>query len=723
MHPILHNLNPEQQEVVTTIEGPLLVLAGAGSGKTRSVIHRAAYLILEKNIAPWNILIVTFTNKAAHELQERLEGLVHINTRNLWVGTFHSVCLRILRRESSYLPFSTKNFSIYDSDDQKALLKKLYKTLQVDPKLFNVGKILNLISKQKNNLMLPQDLDVDESNPFARIFKNVYSEYQKHLVTNAAVDFDDILIYTYTILKENKDLRDKYSKMFPYVMVDEYQDTNYLQFMLIKMLASKNNNLCVVGDDDQAIYSWRGATIRNILGFENDFKKAKIIRLEQNYRSTQAILNVGNALISKNSSRHHKELRTDNKCDKKPFYKVLDRDIDEARYVADSIIKKAKDVYNSWQSFAVLYRTNSQSRLFETIFMERGIPYSLVGTVNFYQRKEIKDILAYLRVMVNPFDTESCLRIINTPARGIGDKSISKLIEYAASEHLSLYDSIIRLDENSQLSISIKKKLFPFRDLLLDWIKQKEDKDLKTFIRNVISDLDFINKYKASDDPKELSRVENIKEFLNSVDEYCERYKNETGEDAVLEDFIQNISLQTNVDRMADKNNSVKLMTLHNAKGLEFDVVYIVGIEEDLLPHTMSSVSKNELEEERRLFYVGITRARAELILTRCELRRSYGSLKASLESRFMDDIPENLIEKENSFSYPIISKKRRSTQPKIVLESEKLFKVGQRVRHEEYGEGVILSVDGKDISAILTISFDAGDLKKIKGSYIEIKL
>ncbi len=723
MHPILQNLNPEQQEVVTTTEGPLLVLAGAGSGKTRSVIHRAAYLILEKNIAPWNILIVTFTNKAAHELQERLEALVRINTQNLWVGTFHSVCLRILRRESELLPFATRNFTIYDADDQKALLKKLYKTLQVDPKLFNVGKVLNLISKQKNNLMMPKDLEVDMSNPFLRTFKNVYTEYQKHLVANAAVDFDDIMIYTYNILKNHKDIREKYNRMFPYVMVDEYQDTNYLQFMLIKLLAAGKLNLCVVGDDDQAIYSWRGATIRNILGFEQDFKDAKIVRLEQNYRSILPILKVGNALIEKNSSRHPKELRTEIHGEQKPFYKVLDRDIDEAKYVADSILQKAENVYKSWQSFAVLYRTNSQSRLFESIFMEHGVPYTLVGTVNFYQRKEIKDILAYFRVMVNPFDTESCLRIINNPTRGIGNKSISTLISYAANQKLSLYDSILRLDESANLSKSIIKKVIPFRDLLLSWQKQREEETLKTFIRNVITDLGFIKKYNSTNDPQDLSRVENIKEFLNSVDEYCERYKNETGEEAVLEDFIQNISLQTNVDRMADKNNSVKLMTLHNAKGLEFDVVYIVGIEEDLLPHAMSTGSESEVEEERRLFYVGITRAKKELIMTRCDLRRSYGSLNASMESRFISDIPDSLIEKESSFSYPIISKRRRSTRPKIVLESEKLFKVGQKVRHEEYGEGVILSVDGKDISAILTISFNTGDLKKIKGSYIELVL
>jgi DNA helicase-2/ATP-dependent DNA helicase PcrA len=723
MHPILSNLNTEQRDVVTTTEGPLLVLAGAGSGKTRSVIHRAAYLILEKNVAPWNILIVTFTNKAAQELQDRLQNLIHMNTKNLWVGTFHSICTRILRKEPYALPFNNSNFTIYDGDDQKSLLRKIYKQLSIDPKKFNLNKVLGIISKQKNNLVLPEDMEENLSNPFIKTFKRIYADYQRQLITNNAVDFDDILIYTYKLLKDYPETRERYNKQFPYVMVDEYQDTNFVQFMLVRMLTGEKANICVVGDDDQAIYSWRGATIRNILGFERDFKQAKIIKLEQNYRSTVPILKVANALISQNSTRHSKELRSDLRQGSKPFYKVLENEQVEASFIVKEISRKAEETYKSWQSFAVLYRTNAQSRLFESAFMEKKIPYLLVGTVNFFQRMEIKDTLAYLRVLVNPDDTESLLRIINTPTRGIGSTTISRLLDYAVSNQITLYDSLIDIENNTLLSAATIKKIIFFRDMLLFWQQQRRILPLNEFVRMVVSKIGFIETYTNSQDPQDLSRAENLNEFLNSVDEYFERYKNETGENPVLENYIQNVSLQTNVDRMENKDNSVRLMTLHNAKGLEFDVVFIVGIEENLLPHIMSQNSIEEIEEERRLLYVGITRARKELILTRAELRRSYGTLDATVESRFIGEIPDDLMEKEDSFSYPIISRRKRSVLPKIVLESEKLFKVGQKVRHDEYGEGLILNVDGKDINAILTISFAKGQLKKIKGSYIEIIL
>ncbi|MBN2829182.1 MAG: UvrD-helicase domain-containing protein [Candidatus Cloacimonetes bacterium] len=723
MHPLLTNLNEEQREVVTTTEGPLLVLAGAGSGKTRSVIHRAAYLILEKNVAPWNILIVTFTNKAAQELQERLQHLIHMNTKNLWVGTFHSVCTRILRREPYALPFNNSNFSIYDGDDQKSLLRKIYKQLGIDPKKFNLNKVLNIISKQKNNLVMPEDMEDNLSNPFIKTFKRIYTEYQKQLVSNNAVDFDDILIYTYYLLKNYPETRTKYNRQFPYVMVDEYQDTNFVQFMLVRMLTGENANICVVGDDDQAIYSWRGATIRNILSFEKDFKQARIIKLEQNYRSTVPILKVANSLISRNGSRHSKELRSDNLYGERPVYKILEDERIEASFIANDIITKAEETYKSWQSFAVLYRTNAQSRLFESIFMEKNIPYLLVGTVNFFQRMEIKDTLAYLRVLVNPDDTESLLRIINTPTRGIGSTTISKLLDYAVSKQITLYDAVLGVKNNPLLNAGTINKINAFGDMLQFWQAQRLKMPLNTFVRALVTQIGFIETYTNSQDPQDLSRAENLNEFLNSVDEYFERYKNEIGDNPLLENYIQNVSLQTNVDRMGDKDNSVRLMTLHNAKGLEFDVVYIVGIEENLIPHIMSQNSNDEIEEERRLLYVGITRARKELILTRAELRRSYGSLDATVESRFISEIPDDLLIKESSFSYPIISRRKRSVVPKIVLESEKLFKVGQKVRHDEYGEGLILNVDGKDINAILTISFAKGQLKKIKGSYIEIIL
>ncbi|MDP8231403.1 MAG: 3'-5' exonuclease, partial [Candidatus Zophobacter franzmannii] len=551
----------------------------------------------------------------------------------------------------------------------------------------------------------------------------IYKYYQKQLVDNSAMDFDDILIYTYDLLKKYPEANEKYCKQFRYIMVDEYQDTNYIQFLLIKQFATNNQNVCVVGDDDQAIYSWRGATIRNILGFEKDFKAAKIVRLEQNYRSTSSILDVSNALIEKNSSRHPKQLKSTIAEGAIPTFKSLDRDLDEASYVANDIIKKAHETYKSWQSFAILYRTNSQSRLFESTFLEKNIPYLLVGTVNFYQRKEIKNLLAYLRVLANNNDTESLLRIINTPARSIGNKTISTLLDYSARNDASLFHTIMNIDEIDEFSASIKKKVSIFRDFISSLEESLSTMTLNLFVRDLSDRLGFIEKFKSSSDPQDLSRAENLEEFLNSVDEYFERVRAETGEEPDLINYIQNVSLQTNVDRMGDKNNSVKLMTLHNAKGLEFDVVYIVGIEEDLIPHAMSQNSEDEIEEERRLFYVGITRAKKELCLTRAELRRSFGTLNVTTIRRFMDDIPEKLINKESSFSYPIISRRKRSPKPKIVLESEKQFKVGQRVRHDEYGEGLILNVDGKDIYAILTISFKSGPLKKIKGAYIEILL
>ncbi|MBN2461852.1 MAG: UvrD-helicase domain-containing protein [Candidatus Cloacimonetes bacterium] len=718
----LSELNTQQAEVVQTTEGPLLVLAGAGSGKTRSVIYRAAYLIEVKKVPPWNLLILTFTNKAARELIERLEKRFSINTRSLWIGTFHSICARILRRESSHLPFSA-SFSIYDDDDQQAVFRKLYKEMKIDSKVFPVSRIRYIISRQKNSLILPEQfLEFNEKGYYADKVLEIYQAYQQLLRKNNALDFDDLLLYTAYLLNDNSEIRSYYEKTFRYVMIDEYQDTNYAQFKIVNLITANHQNICVVGDDDQAIYSWRGASIRNILEFEKDYRAVRKIKLEQNYRSPQIILKLANSLIRHNSERHAKELWTELESKILPRLVRLDNDSQEAEFVAHRIIELKKNSA-SLNDFVVLYRTNAQSRNFEKVFSLYKIKYQIVGGVNFYQRKEIKDILAYLRVLVNPDDNESLLRIINYPARKIGEKTIGYLLDRAVENSRNLLGEIIDFKPEEHPA-GISTKISSFSHLIQRLLAYSRKKPVSAVIKRIITATGISDLYNNSDDPQDISRLENLNEFIAAGEEFAELYEQEFGSPPSIAEFIQNISLQTDLDTVDEEAEAVRLMTMHNAKGLEFEHVFIVGLEDGLLPHSRSLDSSSQLEEERRLLYVAITRARKSLYLTYAETRRLQDIVGYTMPSRFILEMDKDCLETEPQAAADRYRPTGKSfiTKKEVITESQKYFKVGQKIIHGKFGSGVVLSVEGKGKDAKLTISFSGGELKKVIGSFVRIQ-
>lgn len=715
-------LNPEQIRVVTETEGPVLVLAGAGSGKTKSIIYRAAWMLQHQKVAPWQILIVTFTNKAAKELQNRLEALLRYPVRSLWVGTFHSLCGRILRFEAAHLPFGA-NYSIYDTDDQKSILKKIYKAHGYDNQKIPIAKVLGSIGKYKNKLMLPQDLaehkeDFQASGAYFTQFLHIYTEYQQTLLLNQALDFDDILLYTAKLLQNNADVRQKYQSQFRYIMIDEYQDTNYAQFQVLYQLAKEHKNICVVGDDDQAIYSWRGATIRNILEFERDYGNINTIRLEQNYRSTTAILDLANGVIQKNNRRHPKQLWSELGSGDKPILSVYDDENAEAEQTATQIRRLRQTDTKS--SIAILYRTNAQSRVLEYSFMQNKIPYAIVGSLYFYQRQEIKDVLAYLKVLANPADNESLLRIINEPPRGIGQTTVNRLISQAAKTRQSLFNSMRYVEDNPELANAAKRKITDFFATLQGWRNISQSSDALAVVKSVIEDLAWIELFRRSNDPKDLARAENMIEFVTATAEFCERYEREHQRRPMLIDYLPFVALQTDLDQLSDSADTVKLMTMHNAKGLEFDTVFIVGLENELLPHRMSMDSAAGIEEERRLFYVAITRAKRKLFLSYAKFRRLYDTFYYTQVSTFIQELDSGLY---HDPSHEFIEPYRPQPRPKkkhLITENQKHYKIGHEVWHEEYGKGRILNVDGQGENAILTISFGSGALVKIVGTFVK---
>ncbi|MCB5265185.1 MAG: UvrD-helicase domain-containing protein [Candidatus Cloacimonetes bacterium] len=714
----LAKLNDRQLEVVTDLDHPILVLAGAGSGKTRCIIYRAAYLIKEKHIPPWQILIVTFTNKAARELQTRLEQLLNIPVRSLWVGTFHSICLRILRFESSFLPYNA-NFSIYGTDEQKSVLKKIYKTHGFDLQKYPLNRVLGRIGRYKNRLMLPEDIDKAEfeDSAFLSGFVSIYHHYQQTLLLNQAMDFDDILLYTARLLQENDELRTKYQNIFQYIMIDEYQDTNKAQFEIIHQLALQHQRVCVVGDDDQAIYSFRGATLRNILEFERDYKEVKAIRLEQNYRSTTAILDLANQVIKHNKNRHPKELWSELGVGIKPLLRVYPDANAEAE-------QTASEIQTFWEEgcdlrdFTILYRTNAQSRLFENALMQKKIPYSIVGSLQFYQRKEIKDLIAYLNSLSNPADNESLLRIINEPPRGIGQTTVTRLLSYAVKTHISLHQSILNPGAVKELKSTALKRVSDFAEMMQAWSKAAKTQPVADLVKEIVEELGMISLYRKSSDPKDITRAENLIEFVASVNEFAERFAKESNKPALLEDFLPFIALQTDLDKVSDDQQSVRLMTLHNAKGLEFETVYIAGLENELLPHRMSMETREEIEEERRLFYVGITRAKRRLILSLALSRRLYDTYNITKPSMFLSGLGDDVLDSED---FDLQRPRSTYQKPKHkVRDSQKVFRIGQKVWHDEHQEGVVLSVNGTDQDAVLVVSFKSGKLLKIVGSYLK---
>jgi len=720
---LLDQLNTPQKEVVTTTTGPVLVLAGAGSGKTRSVIYRAAWLIIEQKIPPWNILIVTFTNKAAGELKERLEKLLNFPVRTLWVGTFHSICTRILRFESKNLPFHS-NFSIYDEDDQKALIKKIYKQFNIDNQKYPLARVLNTISRYKNKLMLPDDLskqkdDIGAYGDFFKVFLNIYTAYQQQLMLNQAMDFDDILLWTAKLFETNTAVRDKYRNQFQYVMIDEYQDTNYAQFRIIHLIASGHQNICVVGDDDQAIYSWRGASIRNILEFERDYRNVKTIRLEQNYRSTTSILALANSLIKHNKRRHVKDLWSELGEGDKPRLFVYEDEKEEALKTVEIIIKLNKKGI-PWQNVAVLYRTNAQSRVFEYACVEKKVPYSIVGSLYFYQRKEIKDLIAYLKTLVNPRDTESLLRIINEPHRGIGQTSLYRIISYAAEHNITLYKALSQASQINELQASAQKRVEDFWLKLDRWQRMAVKKPVLTVVKTILEELKWIELYQNSHDPKEISRAENLAEFVAAVSDFTEKFMEDNTKPPLLEEYLPFVALQTDLDQLSDAKDTIRLMTMHNAKGLEFEQVFIVGLEQELLPHRMSMETPEEIEEERRLFYVAVTRAKLNLHLSYAKFRRLYDTYYYTQPSMFLQELESGSFVRDDYATGFMTHPKPRIKKKTVLTENMKTYKIGQKVYHQEYGEGTVLSVDGTGISARLTISFKNGKLARIIGSFLK---
>ena len=638
---IYDTLNPMQKEAVLHTEGPLLILAGAGSGKTRVLTHRIAYLIEEKEVNPWNILAITFTNKAAGEMRERVDSLVGFGAESIWVSTFHSTCVRILRRYIEHLGYTT-SFSIYDSDDQKTLMKQVFKTLDIDTKQYKERSVLGLISSAKDKLISPEEFLLNAGQDFRqKKVGEIYREYQNQLKKNNALDFDDLIVKTVELFQNDSQILDCYQERFRYIMVDEYQDTNTAQFKLISLLASKYGNLCVVGDDDQSIYRFRGADIENILSFEQTFPGARVIKLEQNYRSTQNILDAANGVIRHNRGRKEKSLWTANGTGDEILFKQFDDARDEADYIARQI----RDSEFSYQDQAVLYRTNAQSRLLEERCIFYNVPYRLVGGVNFYQRKEIKDILAYLKTVANGVDDLSVLRIINVPKRGIGATSMGRVTMFASEHGMSLYSALREARMVPGLGKAVEKigrfisQMECFRAMA-----QSEEYSIQDLIEAILEETGYEEELKAEGEIEAETRMENIQELINKAAAY-----EEDSQHPSLDEFLEQVALVADIDNVDSSEDRVTLMTLHSAKGLEFPKVYLAGMEDGLFPGMMavSSDDPTDMEEERRLCYVGITRAKKELVITAARKRMTHGETRYCKPSRFVEEIPAELLKEE----------------------------------------------------------------------------
>lgn len=737
---IYDTLNPMQKEAVLCTEGPLLVLAGAGSGKTRVLTHRVAYLIREKGIAPWNIMAITFTNKAAGEMRERVDKLVEQGAEAVWVATFHSSCVRILRRHIEYLGYDT-NFTIYDTDDQKTLMKKVFKSLEIDPRQYKERAVMGVISSAKDKLISPEEFELNAAGDFRKKkIGEIYKEYQKQLKKNNALDFDDLIVKTVELLEQYEEVRNYYQERFRYIMVDEYQDTNYAQFKLVSLLAGKYKNLCVVGDDDQSIYKFRGADIENILNFEECFPGAKVIKLEQNYRSTGNILNAANEVIRHNRGRKDKTLWTSNG----EGSKVRFRQFDQAYEEADAVVKDIRDQGYDYKDCAVLYRTNAQSRLLEEKCLLYNIPYRLVGGVNFYQRKEIKDILAYLKTIANGKDDLAVLRIINVPKRGIGAASVAKAEIFASANGYSMYDAFARVRAIPSMG-KAAEKIQGFVDLIEGFRQKLEDDtySLRALIEDVLESTGYRAELEEEGAVEAETRLENIEELINKAVSYESERENPS-----LAEFLEEVALVADVDRMDDSEDRVTLMTLHSAKGLEFDHVYLCGMEDGLFPSMMAIASddKDAVEEERRLCYVGITRAKKDLLLTAARQRMVNGETRYSKISRFLEEIPPELL--EQSRLEPRLSSRQVSFDDSSLPWNQnsrpagvssfgkpafgKAFTVekadsldygpGDRVSHIKFGEGTVREIKdgGKDFE--VTVEFDRAGVKRMFASFAKLK-
>ncbi len=740
---LLSDLNPVQQKAVLETEGPLLVFAGAGSGKTRVLTYRIAYLIQERGVAPWNIFAVTFTNKAADEMRERVGRLLGGSVKGTWISTFHSACARILRQHIEHLGFN-RNFVIYDDEDQERHLKTIMKELNLDFKMFPPRAIQSGLDQLKNAGVTPDQYSPNPYNIFQKRLAVVYERYQEDLHRNNALDFGDLLTFVTILFRRFPEVRRSYQERCRYVMVDEFQDTNLIQYQLVRQMAETHHNICVVGDDDQSIYRWRGAEVGNILNFEKDFPEATVITLEQNYRSTENILKAASHVVRKNRYRKEKKLWTENPEGEPLTFYVAEDEEDEARFVTQKIMEHVSDGKSgrSYHDVAVFYRINAQSRALEDELVKNRIPYTVVGGMKFYDRKEIKDVLAYLKLIDNPSDGLSLKRIINVPSRGIGDKTVEKLEGFSREKGFPLYEGLKRGIEEELLPPAVKTKMKEFIQLIEMFRKDAGSLTLSQLTLALLAKTGYLQRLKEEGTEEAISKMENVNELVNVM------MGLEQGEEKVsLESFLDKVSLVTDVDLYEDKGNRVSLMTLHCAKGLEFPVVLIVGIEEGLLPHYRRGEEIEDMEEERRLFYVGMTRAKERLFLSRAEERSTFGVGRANLPSRFLDELPVELMQfeekkrrMESLFSQEaswredahqtVMPEDMRQEIPfseasEVVLSPEGFFplKIGMRVRHPKFGEGRVKSVEGMDENQKATVVFGTVGSKRLKvcSAHLEI--
>ena len=735
----MQGLNKEQLDAVQTINGPMLILAGAGSGKTKVLTCRIAHL-LQQGVRPYRILAITFTNKAAAEMRERVDRMAGAAARDVWLFTFHAFCARLLRYELENLNSYANNFAIYDTSDSKNLIKQVLKEMNLDEKRFPLPAIISHISNAKNALLLPDAYAREASGYYEQQVAKIYDAYQKKLQANNAVDFDDLLLLALRLLQENPAVREKYQHKFDYLMVDEYQDTNHAQYLLTKLLAAGHRNICVVGDADQSIYGWRGADIQNILDFEKDYPDAKLVKLEQNYRSTQVILDAANAVIDNNSGRKPKNLWTANGNGSEIVYYQANDERDEARYVIENMQKLQLNEGAKLGDMAVLYRTNAQSRVFEEMLIKSGIAYTMVGGTKFYERKEIKDALAYLRLLYNPHDSLSLLRIINVPRRGIGDATLARLQEYANASGQSLFEVVTNAADVPGLASRFANKLDELSELLFELMGEAADVPVKQLLDDVLLKTGYLEELQSSKDPQDESRVENLKEMLSVTEEFavkCER----NGEEPTLENFLADVALVADIDDAELGEEAVTMMTLHSAKGLEFPDVFLVGMEEGIFPHSRTLMDENEIEEERRLCYVGITRAEKHLFLSNARTRTIYGRTQYYTPSRFLQEVPRNLV---HVIKRPVVQRPAMTSQVHKPTAKENAnwfeqhkasffpressaaagcsFHVGDKVMHKKWGAGTIVTAKAADDGQEVTVAFAGGGIRSLLTKYAKLE-
>ena len=739
---IYDTLNPPQREAVAQTEGPVLILAGAGSGKTRVLTHRIAYLMDEKGVNPWNILAITFTNKAAQEMRERVDKLVGFGSESIWVSTFHSACVRILRRHIDNLGYDT-NFTIYDTDDQKSLMKDVCRKMNIDTKIYKERSLLAQISHAKDELLTPDDMEVKAAGDYnMKKVASVYREYQAALRKNNALDFDDLIVKTVELFEKCGAVLEYYQERFKYIMVDEYQDTNTAQFKFISLLAQRYQNLCVVGDDDQSIYKFRGANIGNILGFEHVFPDARVIRLEQNYRSTRNILNAANQVIANNTERKAKTLWTENEEGSKVHFRQFLNAYEEAEYVAGEIGKLKRNGLGNYRDCAILYRTNAQSRIFEEKFIAANIPYKLVGGVNFYARKEIKDLLCYLKTIDNARDDLAVQRIINVPKRGIGATTLGRVQDYADNMGISLYEALRVAEEVPSIGRSLSK--IDGFVTFIQMLKSKADvMTVEEILQEVIDSTGYVAELEAEDTEESRARIENIDELISKTVAYQEAME-EQNQPATLSGFLEEVALVADIDTVDPDQDYVLLMTLHSAKGLEFPKVFMVGMEDGIFPShmTISYGDDGELEEERRLCYVGITRAMKDLTLTCAQQRMIRGETQYNRVSRFVREIPRELVDLGHTIQEKkpkveeLIPTPAKYSKMKEILQGRNYkprefkvtkansldYEVGDTVRHIKFGVGIVKEIveGGRDYE--VTVEFDKVGVKKMFASFAKLK-